>query len=75
MMYTMDERQLLKMWSVIRCFAVIRENRDPIVQDEILTNAQILLTAFVLDLRPLSEEQAGSTPHVPHPERMVRFDA
>ena len=75
MIYTMDERQLLNMWSVIRCFAVIRENRNPIVQDEILRNAQILLTALVLDLRPLSQEQAGSIPPALRPERMVRFDA
>jgi hypothetical protein len=75
MIYTMDEGQLLQMWSVIRCFADIRETRDPIIQDEILTNAQILLTAFVLDLRPLSGAQTGSTPPRPRPERMVRFDA
>jgi hypothetical protein len=75
MIYTMDECQLLRMWSVIRCFADIRETRDAVVQDEILTSAQILLTAFVLDLRPLSGEQAGSTPPVPRPERIVKFDA
>jgi hypothetical protein len=75
MIYTMDERQLLRMWSVIHCFAAIRDTRDPIVRDKILTNAQILLTAFVLDLTPLSGEQAGSTPPAPRPERMVRFDA
>jgi hypothetical protein len=50
MIYTMDERQLLRMWSVISCFAHIRETRNTIDQDEILTKAQILLTAFVLDI-------------------------
>jgi hypothetical protein len=37
--YTMDERQLLRLWSVIRCFAEIRESDDPITKSEILTKA------------------------------------
>jgi hypothetical protein len=53
MVYTMDEGQLLRVWAVICCFGEIREIQDPIIQSEILTNAQILLTAFVLELQPL----------------------
>jgi hypothetical protein len=53
MIYTMDESQLLRVWTVISCFGRIRETEDPSIQSEILTNAQILLTAFVLDLEPL----------------------
>jgi hypothetical protein len=62
MVYAMDDDQLLRVWSVIRCFAEIRENKDPVIQSEILTNAQLLLTAFVLDLNPWRRDQTGSTP-------------
>jgi len=74
MIYTMDERQLLRMWSVISCFAHIRETRNTIDQDEILTKAQILLTAFVLDLKPLPGEQASARTE-PRANRMAMFDA
>jgi hypothetical protein len=57
MIYTMDESQLLRVWTVISCFGRIRETEDPSIQSEILTNAQILLTAFVLDLEPLDGDQ------------------
>jgi hypothetical protein len=60
MVYTIDERQLLRVWSAIRCFEVIREIQDPVAQSEILTKAQILLTAFVLDLKPSCGEHTGS---------------
>ena len=60
MVYTLEEGQLLRLWSVIRCFEVIRESQDPVAQSEILTKAQILLTAFVVDLKPSSEEHTGS---------------
>ena len=60
MLYTMDEGQLLRVWSVIRCFAEIREIADPLIQSEILTDAQLLLTAFVLELQPLPGDQASS---------------
>jgi len=60
MVYTMEEGQLLRLWSVIRCFEVIREIQDPTPRSEILTKEQILLTAFVLDLKPSSEEHTRS---------------
>jgi hypothetical protein len=34
MIYTIDERQLLRVWSVICCFAEIRKIQDPIAQSE-----------------------------------------
>jgi hypothetical protein len=60
MVYTMEEGQLLRLWSVIRCFEIIRGVQDPVAQSEILTKAQMLLTAFVVDLKPSSEEHTGS---------------
>jgi len=47
MIYTVDQSQLLRLWSVIRCFGDIRKIPDPEVQAEILTKAQILLTAWL----------------------------
>jgi len=52
-MYTMDDRQLLKVWTAIRYLGAIREITDPTAQSEVLTEVQILLTAFVLDLKTL----------------------
>jgi hypothetical protein len=75
MVYTMDEGQLLRVWSVIRCFEEIREITDPLMQSEILTDAQILLTAFVLDLKPLPEYQTGPTTLTTGPDQRVKFDA
>ena len=57
MRYEVDEGQLLRVWTVMRYFAEMRRIEDPIIQSEILTNAQILLTAFVLDLKPLDGDQ------------------
>jgi hypothetical protein len=59
MVYTIDERQLLRVWSVICCFAEMRKIQDPMTQSELLTKAQMLLTAFVLDLKQLPEKQAS----------------
>jgi hypothetical protein len=75
MVYTMDEYQLLRLWSVIRCFAEIRENSEPIIQSEILTNAQIILTAIVFDLNPLVEDRARSAPPRISLSKIVTFDA
>ena len=56
--YRMEDDQLLRLWSVVRCFGVIREITDPVIKSEILTKAQILLTDFVLELQPLPGDQA-----------------
>jgi hypothetical protein len=61
MVYTIDERQVLRIWSVICCFAEIRQIQDPVAQSEILTKAQMFLTAFVLDLKPSRGEHISST--------------
>jgi hypothetical protein len=75
MVYTMDESQLLRVWAVICCFAEIREIQNPIIQAEILTNAQILLTAFVLELQPLPRDQTSSAAPRASLGQMVTFDA
>jgi hypothetical protein len=73
MLYAMDEQQLLRVWSVIRCFQNIRAIHDPQAQAEILTKAQILLTAFAVDLQPLDGEQITSSTSSASPEQMVKF--
>ena len=60
MVYTMDERQLLDLWTVASCLEHAREISDPLARSELLARAQIHLTAFVLDLRPLLGDPAGS---------------
>ena len=60
MVYTMDDGQLLRVWSVICQFGAIREINDPVVQSEFLTAAQILLQEFVLELQPVSANLPGS---------------
>jgi hypothetical protein len=52
MVYTTDDGQLLGLWTAIRLLGEVREIQDPIVQDEVLTEAQILLTAFAVVLKP-----------------------
>jgi hypothetical protein len=68
MIYTVDEGQLLHVWTAITCFAQIREIQDPVIQSQILTSAQIALTAFVIELQSLpgikpalSRGEPGST--------------
>jgi hypothetical protein len=75
MVYTMDECQLLRLWSVMHCFTQVREINDPVTQSEILTNAQMLLTAFVIDLKPLVGDQTSSAPPKTSLDQIVTFDA
>ena len=75
MVYTLDECQLLRLWSVMHCFTQIREINDPVAQSEIITNAQILLTAFVIDLKPLVGDQTNSAPPRTSLDQIVTFDA
>ena len=58
--YTVDERQLRKLWTVLSCLAHVREIIDPLARSEILIRAQIHLTAFTLDLQPVPRDVAGS---------------
>ena len=60
MVYRINEHQLLRVWSVISSFSRIREIDDPLAQSEILTNAQMLLTAFVFDLEAVDVDQTAA---------------
>ena len=75
MLYTMDQRQLLRLWSVMHCFTQIREINDPVTQSEILTNAQVLLTAFVIDLKPSVGDQPSSALPRTSLDQIATFDA
>ena len=75
MVYQVDGNQLLRLWSVISCFEVMREIQDPSVQSTVITRAQALLTAFVLDLTPLPEEKVKSATLGAGLEEITGFDA
>jgi hypothetical protein len=75
MLYTMNQCQLLRLWSVMHCFTQIREINDPVTQSEILTNAQVLLTAFVIDLKPLVGDQPSSALPRTSLDQIATFDA
>ena len=60
MVYRINEHQLLRLWSVISSFSRIREIDDPLAQSEILTNAQMLFTAFVFDLEAVDADQTAA---------------
>ena len=75
MVYTMDEGQLFRVWTVIRFLGEMREIDDPAAQTEILTDAQILLTAFVLDLQPLPEHRTTSPKFRTNPAQRAKLDA
>ena len=75
MIYDMDERQLLRLWSVLCCFGEIREAKDPAVQAELLTRAQIVLTDFVFGLNLFAEDQTSSAALSNGHGQRVKFDA
>ena len=52
MEFRTDEAQLLGLWAATRLLGEIRDLEDPMDRAELLTKAQILLTAFVLGLEP-----------------------
>jgi hypothetical protein len=55
-------RPTTSLWTVVRSFEVIRGTLDPVAQSEILTKAQIQLTALILDLRPAGGHQTRPGP-------------
>ncbi len=75
MNYTVDVEQLLNLWTVIRILGEIREIPDETGRSDVLTEAQILLTAFVLGLKPLSRDEADRTTLRTRLSEMTRFDA
>ena len=75
MVYTTDEAQLLGLRTATRLLGEIRRVEDPMDQDELLTKAQILLTAFVLGLEPLGADQTSSGSPRAGLGQVVRSDA
>ena len=75
MVYTMDEGQLFRVLTAIRFLGEIREAKDPAAQSEIITDTQILLTAFVLDLKLLPADRTNLPTLGTRPVQMVKLDA
>ena len=75
MVYTTDDAQLLVLWTAIRFLGEIREIEDPIAHNEILMQAQILLTAFVVGLEPRICDQTSSGSPRAGLGQVVAFDA
>jgi hypothetical protein len=61
LLYTLDNAQLLGLYSVIRLFGEIREAEDPGVRSELAAEAQRCLAAFISELKPLSVDRVIST--------------
>jgi len=70
-----DEAQLLGLWTATRLLGEVRGLAQRGNQAELLSKAQILLTAFVLGLEPLGPDQASSASPRADLARVVRFDA
>lgn len=75
MVYTTDDGPLLGLGTAIRLIGLIRQIQDPMVQAEILTKAQILLTAFVVELIPLPWDQISSATLSTGLGQREKFDA
>jgi membrane-bound lytic murein transglycosylase B len=75
MIYELDKRQLLRLWSVLSSFGEIRETKDPIIQSQILRRAQLVLTDFVFGLKRVPEDQTSTTPLEGGRSQTVTFDA
>src|ERR1700730_8416975 len=60
MIYELDKRQLLRLWSALSSFGEIQETKDPIIQSEILRRTQIVLTDFVFGLKRVPEDQTST---------------
>ena len=75
MIYTMNFDQLFDLWTVVRLLGEIREIPDAITRSQVLTEAQILLTAFVLGLKSLSRDEADPITLRTSLNEMPGFDA
>jgi len=68
MVYTLDDGQLLSIWTVISQLGLIREMSDPTDRSIFLTRAQALLTMLALEVSPLPQDRndpiaVGSRPN------------
>jgi hypothetical protein len=70
-----DEAQLLGLWMATRLLGEIRGVGDRGDQAELLTKAQMLLTAFVIGLEPLGSDRSNSASPRAGVRGVARFDA
>jgi hypothetical protein len=75
MIYTLDDGQLLRIWTVSRFLGEIRNIPDPTIRSEVLTEAQVLLTAFILTLKSLPRDQGDAIRPGTRLDEMRGFDA
>ena len=75
MVYMLDDGQLLSLWTAIRYLGEVREIPDTKERAEVLMEAQILLTAFVLELTPLTRDQTNAVKLGANHGRTTNFDA
>ena len=75
MVYTLDDGQLLSIWTVINQLGLIRELPDPTDRSMFLTRAQALLTMLALEVSPLPRGRNDATTVGPRPNGIAGFDA
>ena len=75
MVYTLDDGQLLSIWTVINQLGLIREMPDPTDRSMFLTRAQALLTMLALEVSPLSQDRNDATMVGLGPNGAAGFDA
>ena len=75
MVYLLDDGQLFNLWTAIRYLGEVHEIPDAKDRAEVLTEAQILLTAFVLELTPLPGDQANAVKLRASRGQTTHFDA
>jgi hypothetical protein len=75
MMYVLDDAQLVGLWTVVHCFTELHEVSDEAARAVILIQAQILLTAFIASLQPLSGDESNALPLATRPRNRSPFDA
>jgi hypothetical protein len=75
MICTVDVDLLFGLSTVIRLLGGIRDIPDAITRSEVLTEAQIRLTAFVLGLKPLSGDPENAITLRTRLDEMPKLDA
>jgi hypothetical protein len=75
MIYTTNDGQLLSIRTAVRLLDEIQEIPDPIIQSEALTEAQIILTAFVLELKLIAQGKGRPYHAQTSLNEMPAFDA
>lgn len=75
MVYGIDCNRLLGLYTVAPLLGEVREISDAADRSELLTKAQIILTAFIIDLEPLAKERRNAFGLTPCPGEIPGLDA